>query len=325
MMRRTFFFVMLMGLLSGSMGADVPGSPATILVISWFPWETMAAHVDGVKKNLSREGLFEGREYRIEFRQARTQESVDQAIARFQQDRLIVYTANTTPGRLVRRNGTTAAHVFLTYSDPLVDGWIASYVRPGGSATGVVEYAPVHRKRLELLSRLLPATARIAILLEATSDAAELRKEASRFGVENTGIQVEIFPVAQNETAAGIAARLRAAAIQGVYVPLQGNVDAVTELIYSAVAIAALPAISERRADLSRGAVLAYEVDRNALRERIANQLALILHGTPPAEIPVHSPRKFLLGVNLVAAAKLGVRIPRALLVQADQVISHAD
>jgi putative ABC transport system substrate-binding protein len=70
------------------------------------------------------------------------------------------------------------------------------------------------------------------------------------------------------------------------------------------------------------GAVMALEVDRDALFERVAHQIALVLQNVPPGTIPVQSPRKFLLTVNLDAAKRVGIDVPRSLLLQAEVVIA---
>jgi putative tryptophan/tyrosine transport system substrate-binding protein len=272
---------------------------------------------------MARQNLIEGRDYVFEVHQVRTQQAFDATLSARAPGSFVIYSMNTSPGAFVRRNGTTAPHVFLTYSDPLADGWIAGYVRPGGSATGVVEFASAHGKRLDLLTRLVPHARRLAIVVEAQADLARTEQDLMGFERDHPGIAVSVVPLRRDDSIQAITARLLRERIQAAYVPLMGAIDSVAESAYRALAAGGIPAIGERRADIEKGAILAYEVDRNALRERIANQLALILNGNRPGDIPVHSPRKFLLTINMDAAAGAGVQVPRALLLQADRVIAH--
>jgi putative ABC transport system substrate-binding protein len=309
--------------LSSSSPAAVPESRVTILVVGWFPKNAFESHLRGIARHLDSQGLREGRDFTFDYRQVRSQNELDGVLMSRGAGPVVIYSINTTPGEFVRRNGTSEPHVFLTYSDPLADGWITSYARPGGNATGVVEYAAVHEKRLDLLTRLAPRASAIAMIVESSSDGLErLREDSARFARTHPGISIALVSVARGETVDAVASRLRKAGAQAAYVPLHGGIDDIVDTVFGALRRERLPAIGERRGDIERGAVLSLAVDRNELRERISHQLALVLRGTPPGEIPVHSPRKFLLTVNMDAARRIGVEVPRSLLRQADFIVS---
>ena len=84
---------------------------------------------------------------------------------------------------------------------------------------------------------------------------------------------------------------------------------------------AGLPTMCEWRDMAAQGCVLAYGVDRAALRRRTADYIARILRGTPAGELPIETPATFELAVNLRAARSLGVAISASLLAQADEVV----
>ena len=84
---------------------------------------------------------------------------------------------------------------------------------------------------------------------------------------------------------------------------------------------AGLPTMCEWRDMAARGCILAYGVDRAALRRRTADYIARILRGTPAGELPTEAPATFELAVNLRAAKSLGVEISASLLAQADEVV----
>jgi putative ABC transport system substrate-binding protein len=92
--------------------------------------------------------------------------------------------------------------------------------------------------------------------------------------------------------------------------------------VFAAIAHERLPAAADRRADAVRGAVVALEVDRSPNLDWIASQLAMILRGASPADIPVLSPRRLILMVNLDASRALRLSVPRAVLRQADAIVS---
>jgi putative tryptophan/tyrosine transport system substrate-binding protein len=299
------------------------GAPTTVVVASWFPQRNFDWQLKRFAELLAAEGLARGIDYEFEYHQVRSQQELDRALARQGDRPHVVYTTNTSPAEFVIRNGTLAPHVFATYSDPLADGWSASYARPGKALTGVVEYAAAHEKRLELLTRLLPSVKRIAVIAENGQVTRDVRDAMKAFEGRHGNIRLSIFAVAAGDHPAGMADRLRTMKVDGAYVPMRnGAIDEIAGALYRALNGAGVPAIAERRHDISLGAVLALEVDRSELTRRLAHQLALVLTGTPAGSIPVHSPRRFQLAVNLDAARRLAITVPRGLLRQADFIIA---
>ena len=82
-----------------------------------------------------------------------------------------------------------------------------------------------------------------------------------------------------------------------------------------------MPAIYRSSDFIAEGGLLTYGADLPALRRRIAFYVNKILTGARPADLPVEQPTKFVLTVNLKTAKELGITIPRALLLRADEVI----
>lgn len=299
-------------------------SPTHIVIVSWFEKFRYSRQVQAIEDYLVSQGLRYGVDFEIEYHQVRTQEAVDRLIAAQGRRPFVVFSNTTSPAEFVIRNGTRAPHVFATYSDPVAEHWIESYAHPGGTATGVVEYAPAHARRLELLARLMPNATRFAVILATDVPHPDLTEGIDAFHRAKPGCIAEVIKITARDGAPAIAARLRAARVEAAYFPLPigGNSDTVVEPLYAALNRQGLPTISERRYDVTRGAVLALEVDRSDLNSRVAHMIGLVLRGVPVGSIPVHSPRRFFLTVNLDAARRLGVAVPASLLRQSQFIIA---
>lgn len=263
-------------------------------------------------------GLRRGVDFEMDLRQVRTQEETDKALATAAPGTAIVYTANPSPAQFVISNGTRMPHVFQTFADPVEKGWVQSYARPGGTATGVVQAVPLSGKRLELLFRLLPGAHRAVAVVEAGADTRALARELARFSAGSPGFVVDIVEVVPGASPEKLAAELRAMRAQAGIVPLVGQVDRILETVFKAFALAGIPAIAERWGDMKAGAVAALMVDMKEQFERLAHQFAMILRGVSPGEIAVHSPRRYRLALNYDVARRFGIEFPRAVLLQAE-------
>ena len=296
----------------------------TILVLGWFPEKSFAYQRQRVTTHLLRAGLREGVDYNVAYYQVRSQEETDRLLQGRDALSTIVFTPHTSPGHFVRASGTRVPHVFQTFSDPVADGWIESYSRPGGNRTGVVEHVPVHGKRLDLLQDLVPGARRIAVVFEATSVDPGVWRSIKAYRMSRPESALVPFKVEVGETAEAIAVRLKRDAIHAVYVPLAGQIDDISKSLFEAVRRAALPAITERHQDIPLGAVMALQVDRSDASPGVAHQLSLVLRKASAGDIPVLSPRRYVLALNPAAARRMGIDIPRGVLRKAEVVVSDA-
>jgi len=292
-------------------------------VLSWFEESDYRDYLRGLSERLLRYGLREGVDFTYEFHQTRAQADVDAILAARRDGSDIIHSTNTSPASFVVASSSRLPHVFATYSDPMAAKWIETYTRPGGSATGVVELALAYGKRLEILHRIVPKAKRIAIVLETSRGTADdLRHATRQFARNYPGIVTHEVHVTPGESVIAMARKLRAARVDAAYVPLGGEMAEMSGDVFMALARERIPAMGDRLIDTLQGAVVALEVDRSPHLDSLASQLARILRGTSPSDIPVHSPRRLMLMVNLDAARALGVTLPRSVARQADLILS---
>jgi putative ABC transport system substrate-binding protein len=231
-----------------------------------------------------------------------------------------------TPGgpsvRALQRASATIPIVFVAVTDPVKSGLVHSFSRPGGDLTGTGSMgSELNAKRLELLKDAFPQTKRIAVLWNPTEipddQASELRAAGGALGVELAYIEIrrhEEFPAVPRQieqTGADALAFLGDPAVFG------SNPEDTIEL----AAKSHLPAIFPFRRYVAAGGLLSYGASLGDLFARTAWYVDKILKGASPADLPVEQPTVFELVVNLKTAKAIGLTIPLAFLLRADEVI----
>jgi putative tryptophan/tyrosine transport system substrate-binding protein len=218
---------------------------------------------------------------------------------------------------------TTIPVVFAVAHDPIGLGLVVSLARPGGNATGVNSFnAEPYAKRLELLDRLLPRGARMAVLVNPADDAtmqATLREVGSAAGY--LGLETMTFNASSSQEIDAAFADLTSAHVDALYVGgdvfLQSRRDQITTL----AARHDLPAAYPQREWAEAGGLMSYGTSFPSIYRLIGTYTGLILKGEKPAELPVIQPTKVEFVINLKTAQKLGLAVPPTLLALAGEVI----
>ena len=218
----------------------------------------------------------------------------------------------------------TIAIVFVSVSDPIGSGFVASMARPAGNMTGFTIFpATITGKYLSMLKEMMPQLARVAILYNPDSAPAAgtffltpFVGAAREFKVQP--ITAQVRNPAEIESAI---AKLGSEPRSGLIVMPENFTSVHRQLIISLAAQFRIPTIYPYRYFADEGGLLSYGVDTLDLFRRAAEYVSRILRGAKPADLPVRAPTKFELVINLRTAKALGIVIPKTLLAGADQVI----
>ena len=212
--------------------------------------------------------------------------------------------------------------VFAGVADPVSAGYVESLARPGGNATGftVYEYS-IAGKWLELLKEIAPSVTRAAILRETGIAAGP-----GLFGaIQALGPSLGLELRAVNVRDAGEIERALTAFAQvpngGVIATGSPQQAAHRELIIALAAKHRLPAIYNARFLVAAGGLASYGADFLDQSRRAAGYVDRILKGEKPADLPVQTPTKYELVINLKTAKVLGLDVPATVLARADEVI----
>ena len=233
--------------------------------------------------------------------------------------------ARTTPVTAALLAETRAIPiVFVNVSDPVGNGLVASLARPGGNVTGFTNVeSSLGGKWLQLLQEVSPRVTRVAVLfnLKGVPGSGSFYLQLVEAAAGSVAVEVIRTTVQDaGEIERAIAAFAREPNGGLIVLP---DVTTTTHRapIIAAAARHRLPAVYAYRFAAADGGLVSYGVDVADLYRRAASYVDRILRGTKPSELPVQSPARFELLVNLKTAKALGLTIPQTLLARADEVI----
>jgi putative ABC transport system substrate-binding protein len=216
----------------------------------------------------------------------------------------------------------TVPTVFPVAVDPVGAGFVNSLARPGGNATGFMNFEySLSGKWLELLKEIAPGVTRVAVLRDPTQPAG-----TGQFGAIQAAapsLRVEVSPV--NTRDAGEMERAVAAFARspngGLIVAASGPATMHHNLIITLAARHKLPAVYFERFFVAAGGLISYGPDFVEQYRQAAGYVDRILKGEKPADLPVQAPTKYETVLNLKTAKALGLDVPPTLLARADEVI----
>ena len=283
------------------------------------------AWVAAFREGLQKLGWTEGRNIRIDTRWAAADA---EAIQRFAKELValqpdLILTQNTPTTAAMLQQTRTIPIIFANVSDPVGSGFVASFARPGGNATGfIVLESTMAGKWLELLKEIAPRVNRVAFLFNpATAPYAEVYLSPFKAAAASFAVQAIAAPVHDTSELESVIAAQAHEPNGGLIVMPNAFADAHRTEITSRAAHYRLPAVYPFRYYAELGGLLSYGSDQRDNFRRAASYADRILKGEKPADLPVQAPTKFELVINLKTAKALGLTVPPTLLASANEVI----
>ena len=273
---------------------------------------------------LQRLGWTEARNLRIEYRWSAGDAGREKAFAAelVRSRPEVIVGAGWTALAELQRLTSMIPIVFTQVSDPVDSGFVASLTRPGANISGFQNFEPaIGGKWLGVLKEAAPSMQRVAVLFSANSAAtvAFLRAAeavAPALAVEVTGVDVH-GDVEIERAIADFASQPDG----GLIVTSHPNFVANRGLIILLAARHRLPAVYPFRYYATEGGLMSYGPDQIDQWRGAATYVDRILRGEKPGELPIQAPTKYELVINLKSAKVIGLNIPPAFPLRADEVI----
>jgi putative ABC transport system substrate-binding protein len=285
----------------------------------------LAAFVSAFRQGLSEAGYVEGQNLAIEYRWAEGRYDRLPGLAAELVGRnvgIIVTTGGTVSARAAKSATSTIPIVSVFGGDPVADGLVASFARPGGNLTGLsILVRELMPKRLELLAEMVPQAGAIALLVNPSNPNAERIIREVQEAARAKGVQLHVLKAGtEGEIDAAFASlvELHAGALVVAADPF---FNSRREQLVALAARHAVPAIYEWREFATAGGLISYGTSLSAVYRQVGIYTGRILKGAKPADLPVQQPTTFELVVNLNTAKELGITVPPSVLARVDEVI----
>jgi putative ABC transport system substrate-binding protein len=234
----------------------------------------------------------------------------------------VIAAAGNTPALAAKAATTTIPIVFVTGTDPVQGGLVASLNRPSGNITGItslgVELGP---KRLELLHEVVPHVTTIALLVNPSNRSADIQVQNFQAAAVRLGRELHVLRASSEQdidAAFATLVHIRAGALviapESFFNSRSGQLAGLS-VRYS------VPTIYTYRPFAAAGGLMSYGANITAAYRQAGVYVGRILKGEKPADMPVEQSADVELIVNLKTARTLGLTIPLSVLGRADEVI----
>ena len=326
-MRRRAFITLLSGAAAWPLAARAQQTRRIGVVIALPDGDPeLKKWLAAFRQGLDQLGWSEGRNVHIDYRfapaGAHAEEFAKELLA-LQPDVILAFSTPVTAA--FEQQTHTIPIVFIGIADAVGQGFVGSLTRPDGNLTGLTMYeASVTGKWLEMLKEIEPQIARVAFVINPeTAPYYDFYLRGAKVAAPSLAIQPVLTPVKNDAADMERAIDVFAHAVTkgGLVVPGDSTTNAHRDLIVSLAAQHRLPAVYTNRFFVSAGGLMSYGVEWTHEFEQVAFYVDRILRGAKPSDLPVQAATKFITVLNIKTARALGLTVPPALLVAADEVI----
>ena len=297
-------------------------SPSVVAVL--IPGAAYKPVLEGLREGLNKVGFREEANIRFLVEEAGGgRESYDSAAAKLVAAKPDTVLAVTTPAAVAAKAATRIIPVvFVSVGAPVESGLIYSFASSQNNLTGVSSYAAfLSGKRLELLNEIAPRSKKILVIVSAN----ESIGQASARDSENAAGKMALQIVRRNLARVDDVEKLlleKWSGLADAVLLLPGTLTGrYVERMIKKAGKERLPLIVFEDSLVTMGALASYGSERRLTGLQAAKLVAKILKGARPAELPIETPDRFILSVNLATAKAIGIKIPRAVLERVDRLV----
>lgn len=317
-------------LLASAVLATLPRFAAAQPRVARIGWLTaqrppsLVPYVQAFRTSLAELGFVEGRNLTIDFRygddDASKVRGLAEELVRLPVDLIVVQ------GEAVLEIKSLNLPVPVVYAysgDPVAAGLADSLARPNANMTGLTYLGTeLNGKRLELLREIVPGVRRVALLANPAYPGESGERANSEATAGRIGLDVRHVAARTTDDLAAAFTRMANEKVQAISLFADSFAVQNRDRIVAFAMSQRIPLVSSWPVFAEAGALCTYGPRLADSYRRLAYYADRVLRGTRPAELPIEQPTTIETIVNLKTAAALGLKVPEAVLVRADRVIS---
>ena len=269
-------------------------------------------------------GYEEGRNVVIEYRWAEGQyDRFPKLIAELLAAKIDVMVTAGTPATLAVKSATTTVPlVMIAVGDPVFNDIVPSLAHPGGNITGLSSMSvELEGKRLEMLREIVPSLSHVAVFLNPNNPFYLKSMKQARSAAEAMRIKLLSVPVKKTEDLDDAFATILKERPDALLVLADRIFLHNRQRMMDFATKNRLPTMVPYRELLQAGGLICFGPSYEDMHKRAAYYVDKILKGAKPGDLPVELPTKFELRFNVKTAKAIGLTIPEAFLLRADEVI----
>ncbi len=323
-MQRREFITLLGGAATWPV-ATLAQQPAMPVIGFLAPVSTDEDQLRGFRQGLKQAGFVEGENVSVLYRSAENEMDRLPALADDLARRRVAVIAATGPPAAFAAKAVTATIpvLFITGEDPVRLGLAASLARPGGNLTGINIFAvELVTKRLQLLREMVPAAARVAVLVDPTNTTnTKTTLEEAESAARTMGLQIQVLDARNGREIGAAFAAFERERPDALFVSVGPLFTVRRAQLATLAARHMIPMTSANRQITEAGGLMSYGANIAEAFRQVGVYAGRILKGEKTADLPVMQATKFELIINTETARILGLTVPPTLLATADEVI----
>ncbi len=297
--------------------------------VGYLSWQDSGEYyqmtLKGFVEGLREEGFVQGKNLDLMRRSASNDAGRFKPIAQaLVADKIDLFFAPATPMAAAAWSADRKTPIVVaTIADPVQLEFVKSLARPGTRVTGVTTLNDALTiKRMQLLMDMVPGLKRVGVVIDEAMRAACTQEiDLAEKSAKQLGLTLVMVHVDRPEMLDAAFRKLTASGAQAVITTLLSTRNNLEQDYAEAALRHRLPSMFELEYGARKGGLMSYGPDFTDIFRRAGRYAGRILKGGNPAEMAMEQPREFRLVVNLQTARQLGVAIPQAILVRADEVI----
>jgi putative ABC transport system substrate-binding protein len=326
-MKRRTFITFLGGAAAWPLAARAqqPGKLPVVGFVTSRSLDGSARHAAAFTKGLSETGYLEGQNVVVEYHWLSGQnDRLPSLMADLVSRRVAVIATLGDPATLAAKAATATIPIAFGFSgDPVGHGLVVSLARPGGNATGINFFSSeVLAKRLGLLHELVPKAVRVALLINPiNTPSAESTLRDVPEAARAIGLQIQVLKASTSREIEAAFATIAQDRADALFVAPDGFFNARRIQFATLATHYRIPTAYAQREVVEAGGLMSYGTDVVDMYRQVGLYTGRILKGAKPADLPVVQSTKFEFVINAQTARLLGIEVPNALQLLADEVI----